>query len=96
MRGYYGNRPRKSAFIDDRTPYERDLRAQVFVSMYPNGATLEVVAAMFDVTRERIRQIEHAAVQRLETACGRLGVSLETILAADDRSEFDEHSIGEA
>jgi DNA-directed RNA polymerase sigma subunit (sigma70/sigma32) len=76
----YGNRPRKDAYIDDRTPYERDFKARVFVSMYPNGATLEAVAAMFDVTRERIRQIEASAITRLTAACGELDVSLEALL----------------
>jgi len=69
----------KRAFIDDVTPYEADFRARVFVSMYPNGATLETVGAMFDVTRERIRQIEQSAIERSVRACDRLGVSLETV-----------------
>lgn len=81
---YRGNQP----FIDDRTPYEEDFRARVFVSMYPNGATLESVAAMFDVTRERIRQIEAAAIGRLEASCKRLGVPLETALGMRDGVEW--------
>ena len=97
MRGYGSHlrHLRRDAFIDDHTPYERDLRAQVFVSMYPNGATLEVVAAMFDVTRERIRQIEYMAIQRLGAACQRLGVSIETVLLPDENGGSEhEHSVG--
>ncbi len=86
---YRGNRPPKAAYIDDRTPYEADFKARVFVSMYPNGATLEVVAAMFDVTRERIRQIEAAAVKRLVGACDELDVSLEALLGLQDEGAVD-------
>lgn len=84
MRGFHGSRPTRAAYIDDRTPYEADFKARVFVSMHPNGATLESVAAMFDVTRERIRQIEASAISRLGAACNRLGVSLETALGLQD------------
>lgn len=88
----------KNAFIDDRTPYEDDFKARVFVSMYPNGATLEVVAAMFDVTRERVRQIEASALTRLEAACDRLGVSLETALGLELQSDAynDPRSVAES
>lgn len=85
---YRGNRPMKAAYIDDRTPYEEDFKARVFVSMHPNGATLEAVAAMFDVTRERIRQIEASAVSRLAAACGQLGVTLEEALGLQDSAEW--------
>ena len=83
----YGKR--KDAYIDDRTPYEADFKARVFVSMYPNGATLEVVAAMFDVTRERIRQIEASAITRLTVACDELDVSLEALLGSYDEGALD-------
>lgn len=54
-----------SAIIDSHTPYEHDPRAQAFVSAYPDGATLDMVGAMFGVTRERARQIEADALRKL-------------------------------
>jgi DNA-directed RNA polymerase sigma subunit (sigma70/sigma32) len=71
---------RPKSAISDVLPYEDDLVARVFVAMHPNGATLEEVGAMFDVTRERIRQIEAKAIRKLQAACAAEGLELEDFL----------------
>lgn len=53
------------AAVDATTRYEDDPIARRFVVLHPFGATLDEVGAMFGVTRERIRQIEERALQRI-------------------------------
>lgn len=59
-------RPRhKQGLVDDHTPYEDDIVCRLFVEMHPNGATLNAVGAMFNLSRERVRQIEERALCKL-------------------------------
>ena len=62
--------------IQNDLPYREDYTARVFVKLNPNGATLEVVGAMFALTRERIRQIESRALKKLRDACEREGLTV--------------------
>ena len=54
--------------IDERTriveelPLAEDELTQYFLATHPGGATLEEVADFLGITRERVRQLEHAAV----------------------------------
>jgi hypothetical protein len=45
--------------------WEDDPWAQTFVEEHPGGATLEEVAEVLGVTRERVRQIESKALRKL-------------------------------
>lgn len=47
-------------------PYDDDEACQRFVADHPNGATLGEIGALYGVTRERIRQIEAAALRKLK------------------------------
>ena len=51
--------------IDDVTPYEEDEECQRIVRDNPDGATLEIIGATMGVCRERIRQIEEEALEKL-------------------------------
>lgn len=48
------------------SPREREVLKMRFGIEYENPSTLEVVAKRFDLTKERIRQIERDALQRLK------------------------------
>lgn len=78
MSRYHKNR---DPIVDDTSGYEDDLACRWFVSWYaPDGGTLEDVAIMFDLTRERIRQIEDKALEKLKTVCIQEGIDLRTIM----------------
>lgn len=79
-------------FLDFETPYAEDRRCQMLRSNWPGGAALEDVAAAFGVTRERIRQIETAAIR---TYVRRLRVALGDD-ALDALAERFGHSEGDA
>lgn len=49
-----------------------------------NGMTLEAIARELGVTRERIRQIEVAALRKCRRWCERYGYRIEDLLRADD------------
>jgi DNA-directed RNA polymerase sigma subunit (sigma70/sigma32) len=85
-----GYRRKRTPLVDDLSPYEEDFAARVFVAMHPDGATLEQVGAVLDVTRERIRQIEAAALRKLRATCQRMGIKLEDILRRRPAVDFDE------
>jgi DNA-directed RNA polymerase sigma subunit (sigma70/sigma32) len=51
-----------------------DKEVEQFIESHPSGATLEECAVLFGVTRERIRQIEAAAVEKVTTRLRRLGL----------------------
>lgn len=73
---------RRDGPILSDAPYEEDFVAQVFVTMYPNGATLESVGAVFGVTRERIRQIEAKAIRKLKHTCDAEGINFLDFVAS--------------
>ncbi len=54
--------------IDSTTPYENDLDCQALVEANPDGMTLEQVGEVLGLTRERVRQIEHAALEKIKRA----------------------------
>jgi hypothetical protein len=54
-----------AAKIDSVTRFADDPEAISFVATHPGGGTLEEVGEMFDLTRERIRQIEERALAKL-------------------------------
>lgn len=94
---FRGNRPPRAPLIDDRNDvrYEDDRVARVFVDMYPDGGTLEMVGAMFDLTRERIRQIEAKAIRKLKKVCDEEGIDIRDILRRDPPDYADYASCSE-
>lgn len=81
MSRYHKNR---DPLVDDTSSYEEDLACRWFVHFYaPDGGTLEEVAIMFDLTRERIRQIEDFALKKLRRACEEQGLDLRAFLDRD-------------
>lgn len=66
---------RKSrALVDETTRYEDDVTCQVFVAMYPKGATLDMIGGVLSLSRERVRQIEAVALGKLLARCRAEGV----------------------
>ena len=61
----YRAAPKRRRLAIDRVSYEEDQRCQHFVGSHPGGATLGEIAAYLGVTRERVRQIECQALQKL-------------------------------
>ena len=55
--------------IHPLTRFCDDPAAQAFVANHPGGATFEEVGVMFGLTRERIRQIERRAFEKLRASC---------------------------
>lgn len=51
-------------------PWELDFDAQAFVREHPDGALLEEVGDYFGLTRERIRQIQARALEKMATQLG--------------------------
>lgn len=51
--------------IDGTTRFDDDLEAQAFVDAHPDGATLEEIGETLGRTRERVRQLETAALRKL-------------------------------
>ena len=50
---------------DEYTAFEEDEAALRFVAAHPHGATLESIASVLGLTRERVRQIEHSAMAKI-------------------------------
>lgn len=71
---------KRDALCDDSLSFEADPYAVLFVKLHPHGATLEEVASMFDITRERVRQIEARALHKLAMVCEERGISLASLL----------------
>ncbi len=61
--------------LDAVTRYEDDEQAQAFVAAHPDGATLEEIGELWGITRERVRQIERAALHQLRARLKLAGVS---------------------
>lgn len=55
--------------------YEDDIEAQLFVSAFPQGATLEMVGEWLGVSRERVRQMEGEALVSLARELRRRGIT---------------------
>lgn len=51
--------------IDDKTPWERDSKCRYVVAIHPKGLTLDQVGQLLGLTRERIRQIEMRAYEKI-------------------------------
>lgn len=73
--------PRFAHHPKDGCPYEFDLDARRFVVEHPNGGTLEEVGDHFGVTRERVRQIEAAALRQFQRRAPHLSGYLEALAA---------------
>jgi DNA-directed RNA polymerase sigma subunit (sigma70/sigma32) len=54
-----------------------------------DGVTLEAIAKEFGVSRERVRQIEFAALRKCRRWCERNGYRLEDIIRFDERLPGD-------
>lgn len=65
--------------IDATTPFADDAEAQRLVAEHPDGMTLEQVGDVLGVTRERIRQIEAAALKSLRLRCALAGIEPEDV-----------------
>jgi hypothetical protein len=64
--------------VDKITPYQHDLAAQLFVATFRGGATLDSIAEAIGVSRERVRQIEVEAKEKLRAlGVGAFGVDEE-------------------
>jgi len=82
----YLQAPRRRRVRVDRTPYEEDPECQRFVSSHPGGATLGEIAEYMGVTRERVRQIEFGALEKLARLdCG---VLTDFFDSSEDRSSI--------
>ncbi len=68
-----GHRPPDARIpqIDPRSPWADDEVAQKLVRDNPHGMTLDEVGIAFGITRERVRQIEQRAIQKLRAAARR-------------------------
>lgn len=50
----------------DVLPYADDVLVQMIVQRYPEGATMEIVAAVFGITKQRVDQIQAQALRKIE------------------------------
>lgn len=58
-------RKASKALVHPTRPYLQDMRARYAMKLCAGGMTLEMVGDLFGVTRERVRQIEQRALDRL-------------------------------
>lgn len=65
----------------DAIPWEQDAQARLLVAAYPDGLSMEAIALVMGLTRERIRQIEAAAIHKARVAAARLGLDIDVALA---------------
>jgi hypothetical protein len=68
-------------------PWEADLFAQHTVRDHPEGMTLAEVAALMNVSKERVRQIEEQALSKLRQIPGAKRLLQEALLRASLRRE---------
>lgn len=82
--------------VSDHTAWEQDQYARAFVVEHPSGGTLEQVAAVMDLTRERVRQIEAVALRKLHNHCRSRGLRLRDVLGREVEESVAEvlHSTG--
>ncbi len=64
----------------DTIPWERDAQARLLVAAYPDGLSMESVALVMGLSRERVRQIEAAAITKARVAAARLGFDIDVAL----------------
>lgn len=82
---------RDDVLIDRDTPYRDDVACQLFVSAFPDGATLEAISEALGVSRERVRQIERDAFRKLR-ALGFTAFGLpEAPFTSRRRARHDDH-----
>jgi hypothetical protein len=75
--------------IHPTLPYLEDIACRHFVRL-TKGATLDMIGTAIGLTRERVRQIELAALVKLRRACEREGTDLREILASLSERTGDE------
>ena len=73
----------EGTLVHPTSRYEDDPAAQMIASL--GGATLELVGEAMGITRERVRQIEAAALLKLHERCLRRGI-LRSDVAATGRA----------
>lgn len=61
-------------------PYEQDQVCKDFV-LVKGAATLEEIAVAVGLTRERVRQIEAAALRKIRRICAQDGIAFGTLMA---------------
>jgi hypothetical protein len=64
-RGIHARPQVRNALVHPTLPFEFDTAAQLFVDEHPHGATLDEVGEALGLNRERVRQIEHAALAKI-------------------------------
>lgn len=75
---------RPDAVIDSVTPFDEDETARVIVAMQTRPMTLDEVGSLFDLTRERVRQIEQGALRKMQAA-----LRLRRIHGSNDLGDLD-------
>jgi len=76
----YGVHDRRArALIDGTTPYDEDKRCQYVVEHHPHGLTLDQIGDLLGLTRERVRQIEAKALERLVKRMRLVGLDVEDL-----------------
>lgn len=69
------------AIVHPSLRYEDDVACQLLVNAHPDGLTLDEVGRALGLTRERVRQIEAAALAKLRRRLAVLGFLLEEFCA---------------
>lgn len=70
---------RRIAWVNEQP--KDDKHYQLFMEAFPEGATLEMIADFYGITRERVRQIEAGALRQARKACQEQGLTLDDFVA---------------